>query len=175
MLVDVFLVVGDDGFGDGLTDGVDLRCVSTTRNSDADVDILELVETSNQEGLVDLESEDLRLDEVERLSVDLDESFTSLFPPCQHSIPPCVFVVSSSLSYLAVCDGGSYSGSVSISLSADWGIHRDRTCLLLAEALYALRGRHDVGDLLTERSCRWRFLEVRFFECSKFASKCGSP
>jgi len=43
-LINVLLVVGDNGLGDGLTDGVDLRCVSTARNSDADVDLGELVE-----------------------------------------------------------------------------------------------------------------------------------
>ena len=56
MLVDELLVVGDNGLGDSLTDGVDLRCVSTTSNSDADVDVGELVETDDQKGLVDLES-----------------------------------------------------------------------------------------------------------------------
>ena len=39
VLVDVLLVVGDDGFGDRLTDGVDLGSVSTTGDADADVDI----------------------------------------------------------------------------------------------------------------------------------------
>lgn len=39
VLVDVLLVVGDDGFGNGLADGVDLRGVTTTRDADADVDI----------------------------------------------------------------------------------------------------------------------------------------
>jgi hypothetical protein len=39
VLVDVLLVVGDDGFGNGLADGVDLRGVSTTGDADADVDI----------------------------------------------------------------------------------------------------------------------------------------
>jgi hypothetical protein len=53
VLVDELLVVGDNGLGDSLTDGVDLRCVSTTSNSDADG---ELVETDDQKGLVDLES-----------------------------------------------------------------------------------------------------------------------
>ena len=37
MLVDVLLVVGDQGLGDGLTDGVDLRSVTTTGDADADV------------------------------------------------------------------------------------------------------------------------------------------
>ncbi len=39
VLVDVLLVVGDDGFGNGLADGVDLRGVTTTGDANADVDI----------------------------------------------------------------------------------------------------------------------------------------
>jgi hypothetical protein len=78
MLIDVLLVVGDDGLGDGLTDGVDLGRVSTTSNSDADVDIGEFLKTNNEEGFVDLESEDLRLNEVEWFSVDLYKSFSGL-------------------------------------------------------------------------------------------------
>lgn len=39
VLVDVLLVVGDDGFGNGLADGVDLGSVTTTGDADADVDI----------------------------------------------------------------------------------------------------------------------------------------
>ena len=39
MLIDVLLVVGDDGLGDGLTDSVDLRGVTTTANTDTDVDV----------------------------------------------------------------------------------------------------------------------------------------
>jgi hypothetical protein len=39
VLVDVLLVVGDDGFGNGLADGVDLRDVTTAGDADADVDV----------------------------------------------------------------------------------------------------------------------------------------
>ena len=39
VLVDVFLVVGDDGFGDGLTDGVDLRGVTSAGDAHANVDV----------------------------------------------------------------------------------------------------------------------------------------
>lgn len=39
VLVDVFLVVGDDGLGNRLTDGIDLRGVTTAGDTDADVDI----------------------------------------------------------------------------------------------------------------------------------------
>lgn len=111
MLVDELLVVGDDGLGDGLADGVDLRGVTTTGDADADVDVgcggvlvvlfvggaklrasmrgeerTELVEAEDQDGLVDLEAEDLGLDEGKRLSVDLDESLTSL---CSLSVCCC--------------------------------------------------------------------------------------
>ena len=78
MLIDKLLVVGDNGLGDGLTDGVDLRCVSTASNSDADIDVGELLKTDDQEGFVDLESKDLGLDEVERLSVNFDQALSSL-------------------------------------------------------------------------------------------------
>jgi hypothetical protein len=57
VLVDELLVVGDEGLGDGLTDGVDLRGVTTTGDADTDVDVGELVKTDNQEGLVDLLAE----------------------------------------------------------------------------------------------------------------------
>lgn len=92
MLIDELLVVGNDRLGDGLTDGVDLGCVSTTCNSDADIDGGELVESDDEKRLVDLESQDLGLDQVEGLSVDLDKTLTGLFPLCQYSysnlIPP---------------------------------------------------------------------------------------
>ena len=39
VLVDVFLVIGDDGLGDGLTDGVDLRGVATTGDAHTDIDV----------------------------------------------------------------------------------------------------------------------------------------
>jgi hypothetical protein len=37
VLVDVLLVVGHQGLGDGLADGVDLGGVATTADADADV------------------------------------------------------------------------------------------------------------------------------------------
>ena len=94
VLIDELLVVCDDRLGDGLADGVDLGSVSTSGDSDADVDAGELVEADNQERLVDLESQDLGLDQAERLAVDLDQSFTSLFFFSSVSYPPvCLAVV----------------------------------------------------------------------------------
>lgn len=54
MLVDELLVVGDEGLGDRLTDGVDLGRVATAGDADADVQVGELVEADDEEGLVDL-------------------------------------------------------------------------------------------------------------------------
>jgi hypothetical protein len=78
VLIDELLVVSDNGLGDGLTDGVDLRCVSTTSNSDADIDVGELLKTDDKEGFVNLESKDFGLDEVEGLSVNFDQALSSL-------------------------------------------------------------------------------------------------
>lgn len=54
VLINELLVVSDDRLGNGLSDGVDLRDVSTSSDSDADVDTGELVETDNEERLVNL-------------------------------------------------------------------------------------------------------------------------
>jgi hypothetical protein len=56
VLVNELLVVGDNGLGDGLADGVDLGDVTTTGDADTDVDTGELVEANDQKGLVDLKS-----------------------------------------------------------------------------------------------------------------------
>lgn len=52
--------------------------MSTASNSDADIDVGELLKTDDQEGFVDLESKDLGLDEVEGLSVNFDQALSSL-------------------------------------------------------------------------------------------------
>jgi hypothetical protein len=54
VLIDVLLVVGDNRLGNGLSNSIDLRGVTTTSNSDTDVNLGELVETDDQERLVDL-------------------------------------------------------------------------------------------------------------------------
>ena len=54
ILVNVFLVVGDDRFGNCLSNSVDLRSVAATGNSDTDVDIGEFIKTDSEEGFVDL-------------------------------------------------------------------------------------------------------------------------
>lgn len=61
-----------------LTDGIDLGCVTTTVDTDTDVDVGELVKTNNEQRLIDLKSENLWLHKTERRSVDLDKTTTGL-------------------------------------------------------------------------------------------------
>lgn len=53
-LVDVFLVVGNNTLREGLSDGIDLRDVATTPHTDADVQILESLESEEEDGFEDL-------------------------------------------------------------------------------------------------------------------------
>lgn len=76
VLVDVLLVVGDDGLGDGLADGVDLGDVTTTGDADTDIDTGELVEADDQKGLVDLSL------------IRTNPSFLSLWCICMSAIVP---------------------------------------------------------------------------------------
>ena len=48
--------------------------MSTTLDADTDVDRTEGILASNQDGLVDLEAEDLRLEEVDGGAVNVDEA-----------------------------------------------------------------------------------------------------
>lgn len=54
VFVDELLVVGDEGLGNSLSNGVNLRSVPTAINANADVHIGELVEANNEKRLVDL-------------------------------------------------------------------------------------------------------------------------
>lgn len=78
VLIDELLVVGDQGLGDRLSDGVDLGSVTTTGDTDTDVEAGELVKTDDQERLVDLGSENGGLNELERAAVDLDQTLSGL-------------------------------------------------------------------------------------------------
>lgn len=69
-------VVCNNSLGDGLTDSIDLRSVSTTLDTDTDVDDTESVLAGGKDSLVDLEPEDFRLEEVDGGAVDVDEATT---------------------------------------------------------------------------------------------------
>ena len=57
MLVDILLVVGNEGLGNGLANGVNLRGMATARHPNTDVDFGELVHANDEERLVDLETQ----------------------------------------------------------------------------------------------------------------------
>ena len=54
MLVHVFLVIGDYGFGNGLANGVDLGSMTTTGHTDAYIDAGEFVETNDENWFIHL-------------------------------------------------------------------------------------------------------------------------
>ena len=57
---------------------VDLRGVTTAARAHANVDVGELLLAHQQHGLVDLGAQDLRLQQVQRLTVDLDQTLAAL-------------------------------------------------------------------------------------------------
>jgi hypothetical protein len=75
-----------------------------------------------------LEAEDFRLNEIQRLAIDFDKALAFLLPAW----------LSVSFQFFLVVTLGDDSGV------ADLAVGDCRGCLLLAEALYTLRGRH--GD-----------------------------
>ena len=72
-LVDVLLVVGDKGLGDGLADGVDLCRLTSTLDADANVHNTEFVLAHKEDRLEALEAHGLGLEEIDGHSVHLDD------------------------------------------------------------------------------------------------------
>ena len=59
VLVDIFLVVCNNSFREGLTDRIDLGNVSSTSDSDSDIEVLEALETEQEDGFEDFDSQRL--------------------------------------------------------------------------------------------------------------------
>ncbi|KAG6480302.1 hypothetical protein ZIOFF_063782 [Zingiber officinale] len=78
LLVNVLLVVGDEGLGDALADGVDLRGLAAAADADADVDTREALPPEKEDGLEGLETKDLRLHQLDWHAVHLDQSTPAL-------------------------------------------------------------------------------------------------
>lgn len=78
LFVDVLLVVGDEGLGDALADGVDLGGVASAADADPHVDSGEAVAAEEEDRLEDLEAEDLRLYQLDRTAIDLDQTTAAL-------------------------------------------------------------------------------------------------
>lgn len=67
-------MVGNDCFGNGGADGIDLGGHTTTLYTDTDIKVGELVLTKNKDRLEGLESKGLGLDKLNGLSINLDEA-----------------------------------------------------------------------------------------------------
>merc|ERR1719264_1614905 len=78
LLVNVLLVVSDQGLGQRLSDGVHLASVAATLNADPDVNIGKPVLAEEQNGLLQLEAQSLRLDKLQRATIHLDQSLSAL-------------------------------------------------------------------------------------------------
>ena len=77
-LVDVLGVVSNDALGDGRPDGVHLGRHTSSLHSDANVKVGELVLSEDEDRLEGLESEAFGLDELDRLTIDLDQAASLL-------------------------------------------------------------------------------------------------
>merc|ERR1719199_262535 len=73
-LVDVLLVVGDDGLGNRLPDRVDLRGVATALHAKTDVNVGKALAAQQQNRLEDLVAEHLGLDKLNGAAIDLDQA-----------------------------------------------------------------------------------------------------
>lgn len=82
LLVDVLLVVCNEGLGYALADGVDLGSVAPTLDTDPHIDTGETVPSQQEYRFVRLEPRDLRLHQLYRAPVDLDQP---AFPTCSRS------------------------------------------------------------------------------------------
>ncbi|CAL5385889.1 unnamed protein product [Camellia sinensis] len=78
LLINILLVESDECFGDALADGVDLGGVATALNADAHVDAGEALAAEEEDGLVGLVAEDLRLHQLDGAAVDLDQATATL-------------------------------------------------------------------------------------------------
>merc|ERR1712110_595534 len=74
LLINVLLVVGDQGLGESLSDGVALSHVTSSLHADADINVSKPVLAEKKHWLEELELERLGLDLLKRAAIDLDET-----------------------------------------------------------------------------------------------------
>lgn len=77
-LIDEFLVVGNDGLGNGLPDGVDLGSNTSPLDTDSDVQVSKFILTKDEDGLESLQAKNLGLEQFNGAPVDLDEATACL-------------------------------------------------------------------------------------------------
>ena len=71
-------MIGDNSLGQSLADGIDLRGVTSTLDSDADVNLGEGLLAEDEEGLEDLQAKRLGLGELDGGAVKLNQTISGL-------------------------------------------------------------------------------------------------
>merc|ERR1719172_539497 len=83
-LVHVLLEIRDNGLRDGLTNRVDLRDETTATHTHTDVHLREALLAEEEDRLVPLHLQPLRLDEIKRAAVDAHEAIAGLAQGHRH-------------------------------------------------------------------------------------------
>lgn len=78
LFVNILLVVSNETLGNGLTDGIDLRDMTTTRDLNSDINVGKLIKTNNEERLVNLETKNLGFNKGDGDTINLEETLASL-------------------------------------------------------------------------------------------------
>jgi hypothetical protein len=86
-LIDELLVVSQKTLGDGLSDGVDLRGVTTASDSDSHVNLGEILLTQEQDGLEGLDTESGGVEVIQGDTVDSDHTSTGLNQSNSDGVP----------------------------------------------------------------------------------------
>lgn len=117
-MIHVFLIEDNESLRDGLAKSVNLRGVTSAFNADAHIDTGEPVAARKQDRLKRLVSKDFWLNELDRDSVDLDQSSA----PLAVSDGQSICTDSTSAFSMDVFNGG-YSGSFPSSLRYPGGVN----------------------------------------------------
>ena len=86
-LIDELLVVSQQTLGDGLSDGVDLRGVTTASDSNSHVNLGEVLLSQQKDGLEGLNTESGRIQVVQGDTVDSDHTNTGLNQSNSYGVP----------------------------------------------------------------------------------------
>lgn len=78
VFIDEFLVISDNSLSESLSDGVDLRSVTTSSDSNSDINTAESLASEKKDGFIYLNSKGSGFQNIKRGTVDSDKSGTGL-------------------------------------------------------------------------------------------------
>lgn len=95
----IFLIICDDSFSNGLSNGIYLSDITRSSNSHSDVKILESLKSEKENRLHDFDSQRLRFKKFDGWTIDSEYTFA-----CSYSSNSnCIFLFSKALNELAFC------------------------------------------------------------------------